>query len=137
MYTRSDPEDALAVWYDTSETVIDRHTLVQQMKVKTTKTCPWLIPELIRGSVDDSKSMTMQRPHGSEDESWGLIGYTPKLASQQHYWVDSDLESTGEEKKRTTQAHMAQRHLGKNTKKRSLLNGAGEDSPKPGALAEA
>ena len=47
MYNHCDTEEALAVWYDTFKTVIDRHAPVQQKRIKKTKPCPWLTQELI------------------------------------------------------------------------------------------
>ena len=47
MYNHYDPEEALAVWYGTFKTVIDRHTPVQQKRIKITKPCPQSTQELI------------------------------------------------------------------------------------------
>ena len=46
MYNHYDPEGALAAWYDTFKTVIDRHAPVQQKRIKKDETCLWLTPEL-------------------------------------------------------------------------------------------
>ena len=41
-----DPDEALSVWYDTIEPVIDKHAPIQHKRVKATKSCPWLTQEL-------------------------------------------------------------------------------------------
>ena len=46
------------------------------------------------------------------------------------------MESTGEEIEGKIQEHMAQRRLGRNTERRSLLEGPGEDSLQLGALGD-
>ena len=69
-----------------------------------------------------------------EQRNRGLPKREKTLKDEDKNQAGCDLESTGEEKERKTQEHMAQRHRGRNSEKRSLLQG--EDSPEPGALAD-
>ena len=68
---------------------------------------------------------------------WVWIGHThSQEACKQHHQAGSDIESTGEEIEGKIQEHMAQRRLGRNTERRSLLEGPGEGSLQLGALAD-
>ena len=48
VYDHIDPDEALSIWYDTIEPVIDNHAPIQHKRVKATKPCPWLTQKLIR-----------------------------------------------------------------------------------------
>ena len=85
-----------------------------------------------RGPVEDSRSETSGRTNSAKKVGWSQ----PQEACQHHHQKGFDLESTGVEKEGTTQESMAQRHRGKNAEKQSPLEGAGEDSPESGALAD-
>ena len=57
----------------------------------------------------------------------------PEEACKQHHQAGSALEFAGEKKEGKTKQ---QKHWGRNAKKRSLLEGHGENSPDSGALVE-
>ena len=87
-----------------------------------------------RGPVEDGKSRTSGRT--DLQKKMGLDWPHPQNACQQHHQVASDLESTGEEKERKIQEHMAQRHRGRHDENRSVLEGAGEDCQESGVLVD-